>query len=48
VQAGSLLYDPVAGSAGNLLTPWQGFSVLCAWTVLLLAGATIVLRRRDA
>ena len=34
--------------AGDLLSPWQGFGVLCIWTVLLLAAATYLLQRRDA
>jgi ABC-type transport system involved in multi-copper enzyme maturation permease subunit len=35
-------------TAGQLLSPWQGFGVFCAWTVLLLAGAIVLLERRDA
>jgi ABC-2 type transport system permease protein len=35
-------------AAGQLLSPWQGFGVFCAWTVLLLAGAIVLLQRRDA
>jgi len=35
-------------TAGQLLSPWQGFGVFCAWTVLLLAAATLLLQRRDA
>jgi ABC-2 type transport system permease protein len=31
----------------DLLTPWQGFSVLCLWTVLLLGAAGWSLRHRD-
>jgi ABC-type transport system involved in multi-copper enzyme maturation permease subunit len=34
--------------AGQLLSPWQGFGVFCAWTALLLAAAAYLLRRRDA
>jgi len=30
------------------LGPWTGFAVLCAWTVLALAAAVYLLRRRDA
>ncbi len=33
---------------GQLLTPWGGFAVFCAWTVLLLAAGSYVLKRRDA
>jgi ABC-2 type transport system permease protein len=32
----------------QLLSPWQGFAVFCGWTVLLLAAAGYLLRRRDA
>jgi len=31
----------------DLLSPWQGFGVLCLWTALLLAAAANLLRRRD-
>jgi ABC-2 type transport system permease protein len=49
-------FPTVAGSyitadhqpAGQLLTPWQGFAVFCAWTALLLAGGAVLLKRRDA
>jgi ABC-2 type transport system permease protein len=34
--------------AGGLLSPWQGFAVLCLWTALLLAAAGFLLARRDA
>ncbi len=30
------------------LSPWHGFAVLAIWTALALAGAALVLRRRDA
>jgi ABC-2 type transport system permease protein len=33
--------------AGNLLSPWQGFGVMCIWTVVLLGAATYALKRRD-
>jgi ABC-2 type transport system permease protein len=32
---------------GDLLTPWQGFGVFCAWTAVLLAAAGYALKRRD-
>ena len=32
----------------QLLTPWQGFGVMCLWTALLLAIAASLLKRRDA
>jgi ABC-type transport system involved in multi-copper enzyme maturation permease subunit len=34
--------------AGQLLTPWQGFGVFCAWTALLLIVGAYLLKRRDA
>ena len=33
--------------AADLLSPWQGFGVLCLWTVVLLATACYVLHCRD-
>jgi ABC-2 type transport system permease protein len=33
---------------GQLLSPWQGFGVLCVWTALLLGAAAWQLQRRDA
>jgi ABC-2 type transport system permease protein len=35
-------------TAGQLLSPWQGFGVFCIWTALLLAAAILLLQRRDA
>jgi ABC-type transport system involved in multi-copper enzyme maturation permease subunit len=32
----------------DLLTPWQGFGVFCAWTAALLLVAGFLLKRRDA
>jgi ABC-2 type transport system permease protein len=34
--------------SGQLLTPWQGFGVFCAWTALLLIAGAYLLKRRDA
>jgi ABC-2 type transport system permease protein len=34
--------------SGDLLSPWQGFGVMCIWTALLLAVAAYLLARRDA
>jgi ABC-2 type transport system permease protein len=34
--------------ANQLLSPWQGFGVFCAWTALLLMAGGYLLRRRDA
>ncbi|HEY7016133.1 MAG TPA: ABC transporter permease subunit [Streptosporangiaceae bacterium] len=39
-------YIPSAGYFP--LAPWTGFAVLCAWTVIALAAAGYLLRRRDA
>ena len=33
--------------ANDLLSPWQGFGVLCLWAAVLLAAAAAVLARRD-
>jgi ABC-2 type transport system permease protein len=33
--------------ADNLLSPWQGFGVMCIWTAVLLGAATYALKRRD-
>jgi ABC-2 type transport system permease protein len=46
-QAGSMITH-TQQQAGDLLSPWQGFGVLCIWTVLLLAAAAYLLERRDA
>jgi ABC-2 type transport system permease protein len=35
-------------TAGQLLSPWQGFGVFCAWTALLLIAGAYLLKRRDA
>jgi ABC-2 type transport system permease protein len=34
--------------SSSLLSPWQGFGVMCIWTVLLLGAAAYALKRRDA
>jgi uncharacterized membrane protein len=36
------------GSGYFPLAPWAGFAVLCGWTVVALALAAYLLRRRDA
>jgi ABC-2 type transport system permease protein len=46
-QAGTLITH-TREQSGDLLSPWQGFGVLCLWTVLLLAVAAYLLNRRDA
>jgi ABC-2 type transport system permease protein len=46
-QAGTLITHTQQQS-GDLLSPWQGFGVLCIWTVLALAVAAYLLERRDA
>jgi ABC-type transport system involved in multi-copper enzyme maturation permease subunit len=35
-------------TSGQLLSPWQGFGVFCAWTALLLIIGAYLLKRRDA
>jgi ABC-2 type transport system permease protein len=45
--AGAMIAQAHQG-AGQVLSPWQGFGILCAWTALLLAAAFYLLRRRDA
>jgi ABC-2 type transport system permease protein len=35
-------------STDQVLSPWQGFGVFCAWTALLLGAAFYLLKRRDA
>jgi hypothetical protein len=32
---------------GNHLAPWTGFGLLCGYTAVALAGAAVMLRRRD-
>lgn len=50
---GRLLLEPETltalgeASTAPQLTPWQGYAVMLAWTVTLLAAAAVVLRRRD-
>jgi ABC-2 type transport system permease protein len=34
--------------SGQLLAPWQGFGVFCAWTALLLIAGAYLFKRRDA
>ena len=46
-QAGTLITHTHEQS-GDLLSPWQGFGILCIWTVLALAAAAYLLERRDA
>ena len=45
--AGVLITQDKA-QAGQLLSPWQGFGVFCAWTALLLIVGGYLLQRRDA
>jgi len=37
-----------AAATGPVLTPWVGYGVLIAWGVVMLAVASVLLRRRDA
>lgn len=45
--AGQLI-GQTAQQSGDVLSPWQGFGVFCAWTVVLLAVSGWLLVRRDA
>lgn len=53
--AGSRLLLPQAqidamaqGSVGPVLGPWAGFAVLLAWVAVFLAGAAVLLKKRNA
>ena len=46
-QAGTLITH-THQTTDDLLSPWQGFGVLCIWTVLALAVAAYLLEHRDA
>jgi ABC-2 type transport system permease protein len=46
-QAGQLI-SQAHQQSGDLLSPWEGFGVLCIWTALLLGAAMLLLKRRDA
>lgn len=46
-QAGSLIYHSHR-LPGQLLAPWEGFGVLCLWTLVMLAAAAVALELRDA
>jgi ABC-2 type transport system permease protein len=47
-QAGSLIYLVHETSNQIVLSAWQGFGVLCAWTAVLLGIGGYLLMRRDA
>jgi ABC-type transport system involved in multi-copper enzyme maturation permease subunit len=42
-----ILVTHIRQQAADLLSPWQGFGVLCLWTAVLLAAAGFLLARRD-
>jgi ABC-type transport system involved in multi-copper enzyme maturation permease subunit len=46
-SAGQLMVNARQGPE-DLFTPWQGFGVMCLWTVALMLVANHMLRRRDA
>jgi len=46
-SAGQLMVNARQGP-DDLLTPWQGFGVMCLWTVALMLLANYLLWRRDA
>jgi ABC-2 type transport system permease protein len=45
--AGALIGQTTQQS-GDLLSPWQGFGVFCAWTAVLLIACGWLLKKRDA
>ena len=45
-EAGRLIAQAHQQS-GNVLSPWQGFGIFCAWTAALLIAAACTLYRRD-
>ncbi|HEY7323191.1 MAG TPA: ABC transporter permease subunit [Streptosporangiaceae bacterium] len=48
VQAGGLIFLVHETSSQTVLSPWEGFGVLCAWAALLLGIGAYLLQRRDA
>jgi ABC-type transport system involved in multi-copper enzyme maturation permease subunit len=46
-HAGQLITQAHRAS-GDVLTPWQGYAVFAAWTVVLMVIAGVLLKRRDA
>ncbi len=46
MSAGSQLV--MTGFPDAVLSPWEGYGVLVAWGVVALAGAAVLLKRRDA
>jgi ABC-2 type transport system permease protein len=46
MSAGSQLVQTSGPDA--VLTPWQGYGVLVLWGLAALAGAAVLIRRRDA
>ncbi len=46
-SAGQLMVNARQGP-DDLVTPWQGFGVMCLWTAALMLVANFLLRRRDA
>ncbi len=38
----------VVNQSGNVLGPWAGFAVFCAWWIVILVLAGVLMRRRDA
>jgi len=47
-QYAQVFADYSPGNGYFPLGPWAGFAVLCAWAVLAMALAVVLLRRRDA
>lgn len=47
-RAGSQILFSDYMTSGRVLTPWQGYGILLAWGAVILAVATVLIRRRDA
>lgn len=47
-QAGQQVYSQIGPHASDVLGPWAGFGILCAFVAIVLAAAYWVLRTRNA
>jgi len=48
LQSQDMIDAMAQGATGPVLTAWQGYGVLLAWGLVILAAAALLLRRRDA
>lgn len=46
-NAASAFFTATPDSADHLLHPWAGFAVFCAYALILLVAAALLLVRRD-